>query len=265
MKRASMFPLFGVVFLSAQMLGAGEIGGDSDQTAVDTLNGTKYTTEAVSIAYDPAYSSEAADDASYVVLKKVIGFDTSAATTSTVTQCAAGASGTYLFVPSSSDPNRIRLLHVAYDANGSQIGRVLAADVAFPLATASGEDETFVDGRTNSLQICATEAEAAETVVTLPFAYDSKWPTNGVPASFRLTQVRDSVDRKMNVLSSETNVLVEAATPAVGDYSYSLNPAEGGRYTFFCTFFDGAGDVVGETYSASYYIKEKRGILILIK
>ena len=262
----AVFPLLCVVCLSAQMLGAVGVSGDSSPITVDTTVGdAKCSSSTASLAFDPLYSAKTPGSASYVVLKKVVGFETGGATTSVVTTCAADASGVYPFAHSSSDPYRIRFLHVAYDSNDVQVGETLAQDVAFPLATAGGNDEILVDGRTNSLQICATEALEAETVVSLPFAYDSKWPTDGEPAFFRLTQVCDSVNRAMEVLSSSTNVLLESEMPAVGNYSYTLNPYKGGRYTFYCTFFDSSSNVVGRAYSASYYLKEKRGFLLIVQ
>lgn len=265
MKRLISFPLIAAC-LSVHPLCAGGITGHSGPIPVDTTGGAKFISGGFSLSYDPSYSDREAQPASYVVLKKVVGIGTGLLTTSTVARCEAGASGDHAFPIQTSDPRRVRFLHAAYDADGVQIGDVLEADISLPFATASSDaDGTFVDGRADPLQMCATGASESGTAVTLPFAFDSEWVTNGVPASFRLTQVRDSLSKSMKLLSSTTNVLVESAMPGDGDYTYTLDPKRAGRYTFFCTFLDGAGGVIGETYSASYYLKQKYGIRFVIR
>ena len=221
--------------------------GNSEPIFVDTKAGCKYCSGTALLSFDPLYCGATAGDAAYVVLKKVVEFDTDSASTSVVVRCAADASGIYQFSRSASEFCRVRFLHAAYDADDKPIGETLARDVVFPLATAVGADETQVDGRVDSLQIRAAEALSSGAAVTLPFIYDPKWPTGGVPARFRLVQVRDSVNRQMEVLSSTTNVLVDSSMPTAGSYFYTLNPSLGGRYTFFCTFFDGDNKKIGET------------------
>jgi hypothetical protein len=254
-----------IVCFAAHMLSAGEIRNSSDPVPVNTVWGAQYSSGDISLAFDPAYSVGADGDAAYVVLKKVVGFGTEAAVTSTVMRGEMNLSGRFTFPYSPSDSLQVRFLHCAYDADGKQVGEVLSADVVFPFANASSAGETFVDGRSEPLQHCANEAEKSNSPLSLLFAYDSGWATNAVPERFRLTQVCEQLNRSMEVLSSVTNVLLESQMPAVGNYAYTLNPNKGGRYTFFCTFFDSKGEPIGETCSASYYIKEKRGLVFRIK
>lgn len=251
--------------LAASVSAVSSSAGNSEPIIVDTMAGCKYSSGTALLSFDPQYCGATAGDAAYVVLRKVVEFDTDSASTSVVVRCAADASGIYQFSRSASEFCRVRFLHTAYDADDKPIGETLARDVVFPLATAVGADETQVDGRTNSLQMCAAQALSSGTAVTLPFIYDPKWPAGGVPARFRLVQVRDSVNRQMEILSSTTNVLIESSMPTAGSYFYTLNPSLGGRYTFFCTFFDGDNKKIGETYSAGYYIKERFGITLIIK
>lgn len=253
-----------IACFAVQMLCAGEIRNSSAPVPVNTVAGVQYSSGDISLAFDPMYS--VGKGAAYVVLKKVVGFGTESAVTSTVMQSEMNLAGRYPFPYEPSDSHEVRFLHIAYDANGSQVGEILAADVVFPFANASSVGETFVDGRIEPLQHCANEAEKSNSTLSLLFAYDSGWATNGVPERFRLTQVCDHMTKSMNkVISSSTNILFESQMPAVGDYSYTLNPNRGGRYTFFCAFLDGNGETIGETSSAMYYIKEKHGLVFRIK
>ena len=231
--------------------------GRSGLFLVDTRGGAdRFAQETDAVTYGPTYSFRQADDASYVVLRKVEHAGTPQAVTSVVQTCSAGAEGSYVFSLGAADARTLRLIHSTYDAKSKLIGEELVADVAF--AYTGCASDVVLDSRPDSLQ------KVAEAGGPAPLAYSTDWVTNGVPASVRLTCVCDR-SRKGELIESLTNVLLTADAPVTGVYPHAIDAGNGGTFTLTCSFLDAQGELLGDSLSASYYFKEKWGMLLFLK
>lgn len=223
-------------------------------TLVDTRDSAaRFAKSDSAITYAARYAGGTAAD--HVTILKVTDPDTEFAVTSVVRQCAAGEEGSVLVDLAATDSRRFRLVHVVSDADGAEVDDSLAADMAFGYTGAAAQ--TLVDTRTNSLQLVAEDGGPAV------LSYSTDWITNGTPAHVEISSVKECF-RKGALISSETNVLMTAASPAVGDFPHAID-ASGGTVTLRCGFYDSDGRLLDELLTASYRFKEKWGMVLIFR
>ena len=228
----------------------------STVTCIDTHpEAVRFAKTSWPVTYAPEFSL--GSEADHVVLKSVRYAGTADAVTNDVAVFSAGETGNYTFSFAVGDEKCLRLLHVAYNAGGTQVGETLAADVAFGV-TGEGVGDVVIDTRMNSLQLVAEAGGPAS------LAYSTDWVTNGVPASVRLSCVRD-LSYHGQILKSTTNVLLTTDAPAKGDYLHATQIGNGGLYTLTCSFLDEHGSLLCDPLTASYYFKEQWGSRFIIK
>jgi hypothetical protein len=213
---------------------------------------------AAKVAFSPRYQTSTPASGSYVVLKKVDRPDTSYATTSVVYTCAADQEGAYeLKSASLSGDGYVRLLHELYGSNGKLVGEALAGDIAFAVAEADSTAGT-VDSRPDSFQL------AAESGEDISLVYDSSWCTNGVPASVKISRVRNRF-RGGELYSSVTSQVVSASSPVAGEWRGSVSSVGGGTFTYTLDFLSVSGDRMGDGLSAGFRFDEIWGMYLILK
>lgn len=213
---------------------------------------------AAEVAFAPRYQASAPASGSYVVLKRVDRPDTAYATTSVVYTCAADQEGAYeLKSDSLPGGGYVRLLHELYGSDGKLAGNPLAGDIAFALAEADSAAGT-VDSRPDSFQL------AAERGTDISLVYDSSWCTNGTPAGLKISRVRDRF-RRGELYSSVTSQVVEADSPAAGEWCGPVSSTGGGTFTYTLDFLSGSGDRIGDGLSASFRFDEIWGMYLILK
>lgn len=213
---------------------------------------------AAKVAFSPRYQASAPASGSYVVLKQVDRPDTSYATTSVVYTCAADQEGAYeLKSASLSGDGYVRLLHELYGSNGKLVGEALAGDIAFAVAEADSTAGT-VDSRPDSFQL------AAESGEDISLVYDSLWCTNGVPASVKISRVRNRF-RGGELYSSVTSQVVSASSPVAGEWRGSVSSVGGGTFTYTLDFLSASGDRLGDGLSAGFRFDEIWGMYLILK
>lgn len=228
----------------------------STVTCIDTRSSAvRFAKTSWPIAYAPEFSSGGGAD--HVVLRSVRYADTPDAVTNDVSTFSAGETGNYTFSFSAGDERCLRLLHSAYDAGGAQVGETLAADIAFGV-TGTCQGNVVIDTRVDSLRLVAEAGGMA------PLSYSTDWVTNGVPASVKLSCVCER-SRHGHVVESSTNILLTVDAPAMGDCLYATQIGNGGLYTLTCSFFDVHGALLCDPFTASYYFKERWGMLLIYK
>lgn len=242
--------------LSFQVMAADPLKGVSDPTYVDTMAVAKrtVTSTTVPVAYSPLYSG-ATVAGSYVVLRKVVGYDTQWAKTNVVAECQAGAAGVFPFEFGEADGRNVRLIHTTHGSDGKPIGDEFTADLGCAYAGDSGQ--IVIDSRTNSLQI------AAEKGAPVSFAYSSDWVEGVEPTSVEIKRIHETGVGKP-FYSVETSVVFSAEAPATG-LSEQMLERGGGLYKYLFTTYDADGEPIGEPYSASYWFKERFGLAIFLK
>lgn len=147
----------------------------------------------------------------------------------------------------------------AYDTTDAALGKPLDTDFVLPIASGAAAEGAWVDTRANSLQ------ELAEAGGTAPFAYDTKWATNGVPASLKISCERICRLKDGTIISATTNELLAVDSPAAGDLMQKLSAGKSGFFTYRCSFLDALGQPLGEGLTSSYDIPFRSGLFIVVK
>ena len=208
------------------------------------------------IAYSPLYADASASETSHVVIYKVDPENEAAP--QVLATCEPG-DGIYDFTPSSIGDRRARLLLAAYDASDKPIGQPVSAVLVMPRAESETASGVNVDTRENSLQ------EVADAGGTAPFAYDTAWATNGVPASVRIVCERECCDKRGRLVSCTTNTLFASNAPALGDYLHAINNSKGGNFTFRYMLLDCQDGPIGDEMTACYKLPFKQGLIIVVE
>ena len=177
--------------------------------------------------------------------------------TSTIASCAADP-GTCSYLRASDAPGTVRFKLAYYDGEGTQVGEALSCDVTHYLSVGDGT-EVCVDSRTNSLQ---TVAEAGGPAI---LTFDRAWVTNGTAARVEMHCVCDQRRKDGTLVSSVTNEIFQSDEQDIGSFSHGIDPGNGGTFTLYCSFFDGEGNLLEAPLSASYYFREKFGMMLMLK
>ena len=258
MKIRAMGLMLTGVALAAASAGGATVQATSGDVYVDTRQEREWSVGAtVTLPYDARWCGDsAAVDHGRVTVVPVI--DESATNrTSTVAACT-GDPGTCTYSRASDAPGIMRFKLAYYDGDGNPVGEELSGDLSYCLSSSAGAT-VCVDSRTNSLQAVA---EAGGPAV---LTFDRAWVTNGTAARVAMHCVCDQRRRNGTLVSSVTNEIFQTTELDVGSFAHGIEPGNGGTFTLYCSFFDGEGNLLEAPLTASYYFREKFGMVLMLK
>ena len=238
------------------------VGATVRATSEDVFVDTRQVKECaagvtITLPYDARWCGDsAAVDHGRVTVVPAIDADATNRT-STVAACTSDP-GTCTYSRASDAPGIMRFKLAYYDGDGNLVGEELSGDLSYCLSSDAGAT-VCLDSRTNSLQAVA---EAGGPAV---LTFDRAWVTNGTAARVAMHCVCDQRRKSGVLVSSVTNEIFQTTELDIGSFAHEIEPGNGGTFTLYCSFFDGEGNLLEAPLTASYYFREKFGMMLMLK